>query len=143
MKTRLALLSTSLGAVASLAVAAQRDWEGGTDASWIQNTNWVQSAFPTINDDVYIESNDGDWPQVTDNRSVASLTMRNLAEIEIRDSGETLTVSGEIKVSDNGTAYVKKLGSGDIVAGSFVIENTAGSVTTVTVEVSNGSILTN
>jgi hypothetical protein len=74
---------TALGMCALLAgtvaLAGTETWNGasGFDFYWTTGTNWVSGSAPVSTDDAIVGYNTNGWPELSQDETIANLTMRD------------------------------------------------------------------
>jgi len=119
----LAFLSLNLILLSGIsATFAQITWSGNTSTNWVTPSNWVGGVLPADDDDIIIPGSRSNYPVLTINRTMKSLTI---------ESGVTLTQT-------NGTLLVK--GGKTTISGTY--NQTGGTfLTDQTVTVTTGGLI--
>src|SRR5690606_1893100 len=82
------------------------EWTGGTNTAWNTASNWCGGEIPTAATDVVISSGSTNYPVISGNVEVASITVEN---------GASITVNGSLTTGDITV----------VVGGNFVVSNGA------------------
>lgn len=97
-------------------------WNGTTNKSWENASNWSTNKVPTATDVIIIKNGLTNYPEITNTVSVANITVENGASITIKPTGR-LTVK---EVTTNDKLIIESDASN---SGSFIADKVTGKAT--------------